>query len=250
MSSLKYVLVGAISISLAYSQVLLKYIENSNPSQEVIKNWQKKLKDYKIPKINKSKYPLPFHVENTYNKEFYGDVCTKCHTAYPHSKEKSKYASFLNMHCGFFTCTVCHVKIGASNYEWVKIENKKIFPVSGGPDRYGTTYIKYGNEIVLSGQFDNARIGPVIKGDPLDIPYELVKDKIDNKDPKFVAKLHGFIVKNSIYSCKDCHLSPKPPINLKNLGFSQERIEDIRGKDPVIKALIEGKKIYFPKFIK
>ena len=247
MSKLKYIFAFYIVSNLAFSQVLLEYIKNSD-FQGNIKTWKEKLKKFKTPKINKNKYPLPFHIENIYNKVFYGDVCTKCHTAYPH--KKGKYAAFLNMHAGFLTCTVCHVKIGASSYSWIKIKGKKIYPVSGGPDRYGTTYIKYGDEIVLSGEFDDARIGPLVNGKPLDIPYKLVKDKIDKKDPLFTSKLHGYVVKEGIYSCKDCHLSPKPPLDLKALGFSKERIEEIKGKDVIIKALIKGKKIYFPEFIK
>ncbi len=225
---------------------LSAFAASSNPLLTAPANnaliWKSKLKKFKRPELpNLNKFPKPFHSPNQYRYKM-DDVCSKCHTYAAHVKNP-KYAPFYNAHSTFMSCNTCHFRGANVSYEWAKIKDGKVKILKNG-DFYGLRYIKLGNNVVLSGGDNDARIVPVVNGKPIDIPFK-GNEKLMS-DSKAEASMHNALSDKPL-TCDDCH-KPNGVIDFKKLGFSPKRVKDLEN-NPVVKGLKQYKVIHFPNFI-
>ncbi len=212
-----------------------------------VAQWKVKIENIQKekPKWQKAdEYPKPFHKPNSYTYRV-EDVCTACHTYAAHYKDK-KLAPFYNAHSTFMSCTVCHYKANGLSYAWEKIDDDgNIKIVKDTKDCYGVRYVEVGGNTFLSGLDNDARIAPLLNGKPIDIPLKGNEGILH--DPRAVSIIYNNLAKKP-YTCLDCHNNPNPPLNLKKLGFSKERIQDITNNE-IVRGLLQDGKIYFPNFI-
>jgi len=211
------------------------------PSTDVSK-WTAKLKKFEKPRLPKTKgYPKPFHVENRYVYKM-KDVCSSCHTFAAHKKDR-KYAPFYNAHGTFMSCNVCHFVKEGVTYSWAELKDGKVVLLKNG-DFYGLKYVRVGDKVTLSGEGSTAKIVPVFKGVPVEIPVKGNEELLN--DAKAVASMHNALSKRAL-ECEDCH-KENGAIDFKSLGFSPQRVKDLEHNE-IVKGLKEYKSIHFPKFI-
>jgi cytochrome c553 len=204
--------------------------------------WAEKLKEFEKPKFPKKVgYPQPFHSPNTYTYAM-DDVCSACHTFAAHKKDE-KYSPFYNAHGTFLSCNTCHFTVTGLGYAWVEIRNGKVVVETEG-DFYGLRYIKSGEKVLLSGSESKAKITPIYKGVPVEIPLE-GNEKL-MKDAVAVAKMHNALTDEPL-KCDDCH-KEKGVLNFKALGFDAERVKDLEHNE-ILEGLKKYKTLHFPKFI-
>ncbi|ADY73009.1 hypothetical protein Dester_0353 [Desulfurobacterium thermolithotrophum DSM 11699] len=204
--------------------------------------WSKKLKDFEKPEMPDLKeYPKPFHSPNSY-KYRVNDVCVECHTFAAHKKDE-KYAPFYNAHSTFMSCNTCHFVKEGVTYKWAEIVDGKVVLKEKG-DFYGLRYIQAGDRVMLSGQDSTAKIVPVYKGVPVEIPLEGNESLL--KDVKAIASMHNAL-SNEPLRCDDCHRR-NGKMDFTALWFSPDRVDDLE-KNEVVEGLKEYKVIHFPKFI-
>jgi len=207
-----------------------------------VEEWAKKLKEFKRPQLPKEEgYPKPFHSPNAY-KYSLNDVCSACHTFAAHKKDE-KFAPFYNAHGTFMSCNVCHFVKEGVRYRWAEIRDGKVVLLDKG-DFYGLRYVRVGDRVMLSGEDSQAKIVPVYKGIPVELPLKGNEKLL--KDPEAVAKMHNALTEE-VLRCDDCH-RPGGRLNFRELGFSPERVKDLE-ENEIVKGLKEYETIHFPKFI-
>ncbi len=180
--------------------------------------------------------------------------CTVCHQLYPHSQNKTVRA-FLNMHTGFMTCDVCHIKKNNEKniiYEWKENKNTQFY---GKP--FGT-YYNPGAKKIKKKQNTISRITvfSLTNGKKLDLTNRAdVKKAIDFRtrektmtsdiaEPSLVF-FHRDIEKKQIsVACDECH-SHDSILNFKKLGFDEKKIKNLKTIN--LKGLVtEYKTFYLP----
>jgi len=178
--------------------------------------------------------------------------CRVCHPLYPHSKNNLVRA-FLNLHAGFVSCNVCHIKRKSYNnltYEWKSSENAEF---SGTP--FGTFY----NPQTKSARKSKHYISRIAAFAPrngkkrsLTNIWDTAKAKAyvgkeknlkpDEKE-KELAYFHKDIEKKEIsVACNECH-SQKSILNFKKLGFDEKKTNDLTYLN--IKGLVTKYKTFY-----
>ena len=187
--------------------------------------------------------------------------CRVCHPLYPHSKN-IKMRAFINMHAGFMTCEVCHLKkenLKDLIYEWKSPEHVEF---SGGP--YGTYNERergatqkpaslitrmlrifssqenqrgggQKNEYSISriAAFSEEKNGKRILMNTQDVGKaikfkESEKSLNPEKKEKELEYFHKDIIKKEISTaCQECH-SPNGILDFQKLGFDEARAKDLQ----------------------
>lgn len=219
-----------------------------------------------------------FHKEEKFAvTSLYDDSsCRVCHPLYPHSKN-IKMRAFINMHTGFMTCEVCHLKkenLKDLIYEW-KVPERVEF--SGGP--YGT---HNESEVAKTRESENLisrmlRIFPsqknqsrgareteyfisriavfsVEKGEKRilintwdtrkAIAFKAGEKSLNQEEKeKALQYFHKDIAKKEIsVACNECH-SPTGILDFKKLGFEEKKIKDLQYLN--IKSLVTKYDVFY-----
>ncbi|MBI4697387.1 MAG: hypothetical protein HY758_00300 [Nitrospirae bacterium] len=186
--------------------------------------------------------------------------CRACHPLYPHANNV-KLRAFINMHSGFLVCQVCHLKkddFSALTYEWNAPESVEF---RGNP--YGT-FKKHETEEKPDGTNVMTRILKVFSSDDKSQAVKktvfsisriavfseyqgnnkiILNDEDAARAKEFTEKeknlnpaakekelqyFHKSVVKKEVsMSCEECH-SPNGILDLKKLGFTETRINDLQ----------------------
>ena len=222
---------------------LLKYRKNHDVGKSIIR------KKETIPKDH-------FHMIDAYveRPDTKPPVCIDCHGMYAHGKEK-KVRAFLNMHAGYISCTVCHVRKDVSGTEgggipknetieflWVDRETgafsnavkgaygkypARIFPVidsSRGPQRIYTPITEQAAQTFLDTK-------------PGLTPEQLEAARL---------KLHEAITKEPV-TCVDCH-KKDGYLEFTKLGFPKRRVDYLVSSE-FVGMIDKYKTFYLPSVI-
>ncbi len=181
--------------------------------------------------------------------------CKECHSLYPHS-ERNSVRSLLNMHTGFMTCEVCHVKRNKHTglrFEWVDSENaqysgkpfgSRFYPKTGitnKNDNFISRITVYstdsGNQKLLTNTWDTKKARRYLS--------EEANMHADEKKRQ-LKYFHKDIDKKEIsVACNECH-STKSILDYKKLGFDKKKTQDLIYLN--VKGLVtKYKTFYFPK---
>jgi hypothetical protein len=177
-----------------------------------------------------------FHMIDAYvdRPDAKAQICTLCHGAYAHGKEK-KVRAFLNMHQDFIACAVCHVRkedgkagpglIAANErigFLWVDRQTGEF------KSRVEGEYGKYPARIssVIYDTQDRKRLPTPITAAAARQFLEL-KPKLKTKEQLEEArgKLHKAITQKPI-SCSDCH-KQDGYLDFLELGFPRQRVDHL-----------------------
>lgn len=205
-------------------------------------------------------YPLAeFHkAEQSYIRRLDEETsCRVCHHLYPH-KTNNLVRGFLNMHIGFMTCEVCHLKkkkIDGMTYQWRDSENARF---SGEP--FGSFFNPAGGKAGNpTGFISRITIYTIQKGKRLSLvntrdtaaakAYNPKQHaQTDAQKTKQLAFFHRDIEKRQIsVACDQCH-SPHSILDYADLGFDrnkQSRLENLDLKGLVTKY----KTFYLPQLL-
>lgn len=180
-------------------------------------------------------------------------VCFYCHGNYPHKKQRM-IRSLLNMHTQFLGCMTCHVdgipeqdiKIGWANYSGIKPKGKP----------FGLSYNPETGALEKTDDY-YSKISPFVKDKMLEIPEDApeARDFIKVRGqltPSEQAKVKGKFHKNVGAKgrfCTRCHRTDESFIPFKELGFSQQRIDDLTGLN-VVSITQKYKEFYMPGIFK
>ena len=222
-----------------------KYAKKSEETQQVTG-----LKKPGIPREH-------FHLIDAYvdRPDPNAQICTMCHGAYAHGKEK-KVRAFLNMHEDFMACTVCHVRkedgqagpgLIAENerigFLWVDRETGEF------KNRVEGEYGKYPARIssVLYDPQGRKRLPtPITLAAAQDFLELKPKLKTPEKLEAARAKLHRAITKKPI-SCSDCH-KKDGYLDFLQLGFPQQRVDHLVSTE-FVGMIDKYKTFYLPSVI-
>jgi len=205
-----------------------------------------------------------FHLTTDYPKlpDDMRPVCFICHSDYPHSKNK-KIRGMMNMHTQYFVCETCHIK----GKPKAKIVYKWYSPFDDNPKGpfFGTSYDP-DTGMLLSGD-PYSKIAPYFKYDlmnyssvdkaqnifsaiqtqdaPLARDFMKVRDKLSPEQRDGVKNKFHENIKPKGHECKTCH-SEKSIFNFNQLGFSENRISDLKHSE-VVGMITKYERFYLPK---
>ena len=192
-------------------------------------------------------------------------VCYICHSDLPHRKNK-KIRSMMNMHTQYFVCETCHIK----EEPGVEIVYRWYNPFEENPKEpfFGTYYDPITETLVVGNRF--TKIAPYVKRDiaddsskgsdktddfklaiqvqdaPLAVDFTKVRDRLTPEQRAGVTNKFHENIKPKGYDCKTCH-TEKSILNLKELGFSDKRIEDLTTLE-IIGIITKYEDFYLPQF--
>jgi hypothetical protein len=185
-----------------------------------------------------------------------GSSCRVCHPLYPHSANVMVRA-FLNMHTGFMTCEVCHLKketFAECVYDWMDSEGADF---SGTP--YGTYYNPQLQQAHKSSHFlSRIAVYEVRNGkkklllntrDTEAARTYLAQKAVSTQEREKALRFfhRGTNRKEVSVACEECH-SKEGILDLKGLGFSSTKANNLVRLN--IKGLVTRyKKFYFPEFL-
>ncbi len=181
--------------------------------------------------------------------------CGVCHPIYPHSNNKLVRA-FLNMHTGFMSCEVCHIKKSTADrlvYDWQDTENAEF---SGEP--FGTYYNPRTNKAHKTDKHFISRIAAFsidrgkrqglmnIQDTERANKYIMLKENLKPEVRKEkLAYFHKDVERKEIsVACDQCH-SAKSILDFEKLGFDYKKTQDLIYIN--IKGLVtKYRTFYFP----
>lgn len=160
-------------------------------------------------------------------------ICVMCHGRYAHGKEK-KVRALLNMHEGFISCSVCHVRKEGENIQngpgfgneisaflWrIRATGEFKKAVDGEYGKYPATIFP----VKVTEQGTRQILKPISESAArrfLEISPELNSEQFDAAR----AKLHEKISKEPV-SCNDCH-KKDGYLDFIQLGFSRQRVDHL-----------------------
>lgn len=210
----------------------LEMMEKSDIAARDIADAEKKLREHKEVKPL-ARLPLkPFHerVDHPGQKQKKG-FCTLCHSDMPHRKNDLS-RSFLNMHAGFMACETCHFRPKEMKLEYRWFPNPPSPPFVKGGNK-NSPLEKGGYRGILRDAEE--KIYPFYNNEPVplsgDHPYgKEVKGKWEKTSISQKAELRARIHKplsEKGPGCQDCHKEGEKMLDLKALGFPQEKITEI-----------------------
>lgn len=211
-----------------------------------------------LKKHEETKEHLHFHhfVKMPQLPENLRPACSICHTNLPHNKTK-KIRSMLNMHTGYLACETCHLKENEAQsvvYQWYS-------PVEENPQGpfFGTAYDPQTGELEMA-QDHFSQITPLYRKDgrltailhqqdaPMARDYVKIRDQLSPEQRKDQTKPFHVDVSEKSPECQVCHAA-NGKLDLKALGFSPQRIEDIEHLN--IKGIItKYDEFYLPDLFK
>ncbi len=166
--------------------------------------------------------------------------CRVCHALYPHSKSNLVRA-LLNMHTGFITCEVCHLKRDAFArvaYQWSEPEHVEF---TGLP--YGSRYDPERGIVRTTGNlisrlvvfvWEKGRKTLFVHKQDADEANRFLLEEKGLKDRDKETKLvffHRNISRKEItLACKECH-SRKGILDFGSLGFGKKKSKDLMDLD-------------------
>jgi hypothetical protein len=184
------------------------------------------------------------------------NVCFFCHGDYPHSKTPM-VRSLLNMHTQFFGCMTCHidtdqVPIETLAFRWLNYSGIK----TKGP-RFGTAIDPDTGYLQQTDDYYSKIVVYSVRGGREEL-LELTPDQLPVKE---FAQIHGQLsdqdreavkerfhkrIKHKGPECDTCHTEEEESrIPLRQLGFSERRIEDVTSMN-IVGVVKKYKTFYFP----
>jgi hypothetical protein len=182
-------------------------------------------------------------------------VCFICHSELPHRKNK-RIRALMNLHTQFFVCETCHIKQKPGTtvvYKWYN-------PLAKNPQGpfYGTSYdpatgsLSKGKDLLSriapfyqDQTTDVLRPAVLVQDAPLAKDYMKVRDTLSPEQREGIKNKFHEDIKPQGYGCKTCHIE-KSLLDLKSLGFSANRIENLK-KLSVIGMLAKYEEFYMPE---
>jgi hypothetical protein len=192
-----------------------------------------------------------FHITDEYvdRLESGPTICLVCHGVYPHGINE-RTASFLNMHIGFMTCEVCHIRMDPrrSNhfFTWVDLETGKTsMKVKGG---YGKYPAKITSMINIDGKPE--RLVKLISENFALADEQLKKGRYAPENVPAVVnikRVHEINLSKEPVTCNDCH-KKNGYLDLKKLGFPRHRIDHLALAE--VSFMVEQyKTFYMPRML-
>lgn len=220
------ILVGILFVSADASagNLYLDEVEKAEVSSKEVIEAKKKMGKLKEVQVIERLPLQPFHKRVSMPRPQKESFCLVCHTPLPHKKEKTT-RTFLNMHVNYISCWTCHLKIRD-----VTFENR---------------WLSYEESQKKAGR----KIAPFYRDEPVvffkDHPYakeigEKWRKLSDNEKASLKVRLHKPI-KEKGYGCRECHSMGQKLLNLETLGFTPERIKEIK-QNRIARFLEEYKK--------
>lgn len=178
--------------------------------------------------------------------------CRVCHPIYPHS-ENNLVRAFLNMHNGFLSCEVCHLKrerFPDLTYQWKEPDNVVFEGESYGSYFKPKAAVKKGSDKLISRIGAFAVVGGA--GKHVDHAEDLEKarnflkgqNKTDRNGMKQELKyFHRNINRKKIsVACNECH-SENGILDFNSLGFDEKKAKDLTYIN--IKGLVTKYKTFY-----
>lgn len=174
--------------------------------------------------------------------------CIKCHGDMPHDDIKELRA-FLNMHAFFLSCQTCHVTGDPAKniveYRWYDRRTGEIVesPVEKQkPGTYTSKIIPYENV--------NGRIEPIDNEERRNfvMEYKEREKSLTEAQKTRAKKMIHQIVGKQPHICGDCHQQEKPLLDLKALGYPEERVTSILSTE-VVGLINNYTKFYIPRML-
>ncbi len=180
-------------------------------------------------------------------------VCFYCHGNLPHKKQKM-VRSLLNMHTQFIGCATCHVDGIPEEKITVKWANYSGIKPGGKP--FGISYNPETGALEKTDDY-YSKIIPFVNDKMLEIPEDMpdaqdfikIRGELSpSEQAKVKAKFHRNIGAKGRF-CTRCHRTDESFIPFKELGFSEQRINDLTGLN-VVSIVQKYKEFYMPAIFK
>ena len=161
----------------------------------------------------------PFHQRVAAVEPARGTLCGNCHSTAPHRRDQARRA-FLNGHTARMDCMVCHWRPEGEaqnkmlEYRWFSLTDLTVLAVDQLPELSSENQIKIA---VLDDQ------QPVTVSSRHPFAEQAEKQwQAEEGRVELHARLH-VPLKTEGPACSDCHQSRAPLLDLKSLGYSEER---------------------------
>jgi len=144
--------------------------------------------------------------------------CQVCHSKWPHQKQVRSRA-MLNKHTAKIACETCHLRPNNKtlSYAWLDYKAQSLVAASAKKDTG-----------VRIAPFYNTQPAIIFPGHPfVQKTLKQWKDELSiDEDAKTYATIHAPLTKNKT-SCKSCHQSKLPLLDLKSLGMNDDQVKTI-----------------------
>ncbi len=180
-------------------------------------------------------------------------VCFYCHGNYPHKKQRM-IRSLLNMHTQFLDCLTCHVDGVPEENIQLKWANYSGFKPKGKP--FGLAYNPRTGALENTDDY-YSRVSVFADGKLLETSeerpdaQEFIKIRgqlTPSEQAKVKARFHKNVGAKGRF-CTRCHITENSFIPFKELGFSEQRINDLTGLN-VVSITQKYKELYMPGVFK
>lgn len=188
-----------------------------------------------------------------YTEEGNQPVCYYCHGNYPHKKQKM-IRSLLNMHTQFIGCMTCHldgipendITLKWSNYSGVQPKGKP-FGISYDPKTGALA--KTDDYYSKISAFSDSRMLEIPEDEPDARDFIKIRGQLTpSEQAKIKARFHKNVGAKGRF-CTKCHRTEEGYVPFKELGFSEQRINDLTGLN-VVSITEKYKEFYMPGIFK